>query len=80
MNNVTPAEEKILIRKKHFNWRSYNKKSERYVFNQKSGGFSLSVLIEKHLFRDDKKKFWEFFRLGWEKFNHLVIKYYNDII
>jgi len=44
---------------------------------RKEEGF-FSVLIEKHLFRDEKK-FREFFRLSWEQFNYVLNLIEDDI-
>jgi len=45
--------------------------------SRKKEGF-FSILIEKHLFSDEKK-FREFFRLSWEQFNYILNLIEDDI-
>ncbi|CAI6371130.1 unnamed protein product [Macrosiphum euphorbiae] len=50
--------------------------NDLYLTRKKEGFFS--VLIEKHLFRDEKK-FREFFRLSWEQFNFVLNLIEDDL-
>lgn len=55
-----------------------NKKSIHNMFlGRKSEGF-FSILIEKHIFRDETK-FREFFRLSWEQFIYVLNLIEDDI-
>lgn len=51
-------------------------KNEMYLAREAEGFFS--VLIEKHLWRDETK-FREFFRLSWDQFNYVLNLVEEDI-
>jgi len=67
-------EEQAII--KHVLSNKKNEVHEIYLTRETEGFFS--VLIEKHLWRDETK-FREFFRLSWDQFNYILNLIEEDI-